>query len=469
MTRPLAAFCAGAVLSLAAATAAPAGTPGGWTSIVAGANAPSASQELGLARTPDGRLNVAWSSDLAAVHAASITAAGQVGSPTTTVSGWSLGGDPTLVTEGTGLRLFFGSVIPVYGLLTFTAASSAGPWTGPGVVETADFAYGRTPGVTRTSDGSLIETWYSAADIVVHRGLSPGGGVTISSGGTNTRPDTITDASGNVFVAWCEFGGGAQGVLVRRIDPASASPIGSQMQLPGSTTQASNGTQASCVLESEVSRREPIVARHGGGVFVAGTSGYPSLSRVLVWRLDSSGNVASTSVVANAKNVSYSEPGLAAAPDGRIWVAWLEPAGAGKRIVARRSNPSGTVFGAPVRRAAPDGGGVGNFNLSAQNDRVDVVAILSGTGGTSLQHTQLLPGLTLVRTKLVRRGRGTAAVTFRVLDAGDPVAGARVRAGGRSGATAANGTATLVLRRGGAATASKAGYVAASIRFGCCR
>src|SRR5207248_1689829 len=107
MTRPLAAFCAGAVLSLAAATAAPAGTPGGWTSIVAGANAPSASQELGLARTPDGRLNVAWSSDLAAVHAASITAAGQVGSPTTPVSGWSLGGDPTLVTAGGGLRLFF--------------------------------------------------------------------------------------------------------------------------------------------------------------------------------------------------------------------------------------------------------------------------------------------------------------------------------------------------------------------------
>src|SRR5207253_1532460 len=192
--------------------------------------------------------------------------------------------------------------------------------------------------------------------------------------------DIVSDASGSVFVAWCEFGGGAQGVLVRRIDPASASPVGSQVQLPGSTTSAGGVTQASCVLESEVSRREPMVARAGGGVF-----------------------------------------------------------------------------------------GVGTVNLSAQSGRVDVLAIIQGSSGSSLQHTQLLPGLSLLRTGLVRRRGGTAAVTFKVLDAGDSVAGARVHAGGRTAATGANGTATLVLRRGGVATAAKAGYVGASVRFGCCR
>jgi hypothetical protein len=189
---------------------------------------------------------------------------------------------------------------------------------------------------------------------------------------------------------------------------------------------------------------------------------------VLVWQLNSSGSVAATSVVASSKTVSYSEPAIAAAPDGRIWVAWLEPAGAGKRIVARRSNRAGTIFGAPVRRSAPAGTGVGTVNLSAQSDRVDVVAINRGTSSTSLQHTQLLPGLTLVRTRLVRRSSG-AAVTFKVLDAGDPVAGARVRAGGRTAVTGAGGTATLLLRRSGVATAAKAGYVGASARFGCCR
>ena len=49
-------------------------------------------------------------------------------------------------------------------------------------------------------------------------------------------------------------------------------------------------------------------------------------------------------------------------------------------------------------------------------------------------------------------------MTFRVVDAGDPVAGATVKAGGRTLRTSANGTATL---RAGAgrptqATASKA-------------
>jgi hypothetical protein len=361
--------------------------------------------------------------------------------------------------------VFFGAVIPTQGLLTATASSASGPWTSPSVVENTEFAYGRTPGVTRGPDGNAVETWYSAADIVVHGGLSPGGTITIGSGGTNSRPDIVTDASGTAFVAWCNFGAGAQGVLVRRVNPATASPIGSAVSLPESTT----GGQASCVLESEVSRREPIAARVGGGVFVAGTSGYPELNRVLVWRLEASGSVVSTLVAASARSTSYAEPAIAAAPDGRIWVAWLEPAGAGKRIVARRSNRAGTVFGAPVRRAAPAGFSIGTVNLSAQNDRVDVLAILGGTSGSSLQHTQLLPGLTLVRTKLVRRGRGRAAITFRVLDAGDAVAGARVRAGGRSAMTGTAGTATLVLRRAGVAIATKSGYVGASTRFGCCR
>jgi hypothetical protein len=470
VTRWLFALCAGALLSLTGAAAAPAGTPGRWTSIVSGANAPTTSQELGIARTPNGQLNVAWATGLASIHAVPISPAGQQGSTSTVISGANLGADPTLIADPAGVRVFFGAITPTQGLLTATAASASGSWSGPSVVENAEFAYGRTAGVTRTSDGTLIETWYSAADIVVHRGLSPGGTVTIGSGGTNSRPDIVTDASGAVFVAWCQFGGGSQGVLVRRIDPATGSPAGSTVQLPGSTTQTSSGTQAACVLESEVSRHEPIVARAGGGVYVAGTSGYPSLNRVNVWRLNSSGAVAATyGVAATAMAVNHSEPALAAAPDGRIWVAWLEPAGAGKRIVARRSNRAGTVFGAPVRRAAPAGFSVGTVNLSAQNDRVDVLGIVAGTGGSSLQHTQLLPGLTLVRTRLARRGRGTAAVTFRVLDAADPVAGARVRAGGRTAVTGANGTATLVLRRGGVATAAKAGYVGASARFACCR
>jgi hypothetical protein len=57
---------------------------------------------------------------------------------------------------------------------------------------------------------------------------------------------------------------------------------------------------------------------------------------------------------------------------------------------------------------------------------------------------------------------------FRVLDARDPVAGARVSAGGKSGTTNARGFVTLALRgRGRAvgAVATKSGYTAAHRRL----
>ena len=55
-------------------------------------------------------------------------------------------------------------------------------------------------------------------------------------------------------------------------------------------------------------------------------------------------------------------------------------------------------------------------------------------------------------------------ITFRVLDAGDPVAGATVKAGGKSLKTASNGQATLKQASAARvkATASKAGYAPAS-------
>ena len=451
------------------AGAADAGRPGRWDVVASGASAPAVSQELGVARTGDGSLHVAWREGFEAIRARTITAAGALGPVSTVVSGWSLGADPTLV-PAAGVRAFFAGVTPVEGLNTSTALAASGAWSAPTLVDDREFARGRTAGAALHASGAPLLTWYSAGDIVVRSGVSPGAPLhTLTAGGSNTRPNVAADAAGNALVAWCEFTGPTRGVFVRRV-AGDGAPSGEAVKLPGSTTTDASGVpQAACVLESTVSRREPIVARAGGGFFVAGTSGYPSLDRVLVWRLDPSGGVVSTAVVAGSTRLSFSEPAIAAAPDGRIWVAWLEPAAAGKRIVARRSNRAGTVFGAPVRAVPTGGMGVGTVNLDAQVDRVDVLAIAQGiTGERTVQHTQLLPGLTIVRTSLVRR-RGSASVTFRVLDAGDPVAGARVRAAGRSGVTNARGTVTLTVRRGGTATATRAGYVAASTRFGCCR
>jgi hypothetical protein len=418
---------------------------------------------------------VAWREDTgpltAEVRTRSISAAGGLGPVATAVSGWGLGADPTLLADHGDVRVFFSAGTPLEGLLTATAPAAGAPWTAPALVVNAEVVRARTVGATTAADGTPIQTWYSGGDIIVHRGLSGGGVFAFGSAGTNSRPDVVTEAlTGNVLVAWCSFGADPSGVFVRRVDPATGAPLGGAIQLPGSTTEYQGQAYPSCVLESEVSRREPIAARPGGGVFVAGTSGYPNLDRVLVWRLAPSGAAVSTLVAASAKNVPHSEPAIAAAPDGRIWVAWLQSGRSGKIVVARRSNRAGTVFGAPVTATPPGGISTGTVNLSAQADRVDVLAIVGavGTGAKSLRHTQLFPGLTLVRNGSVRKGK-SYAVTFSALDAGDPVAGVRVRAGGRSATTAANGRAVLLLGRGRTrATAAKSGYVGAATSFRCC-
>jgi hypothetical protein len=76
-----------------------------------------------------------------------------------------------------------------------------------------------------------------------------------------------------------------------------------------------------------------------------------------------------------------------------------------------------------------------------------------------------------VRSGISRRGK-LATIRFTVLDAGDPVAGARVTAGGKSAVTNAGGRASIVVRakpkRTLGARATRAGYVGASVGVRCC-
>src|SRR5688572_5283563 len=91
-----------------------AGVPGRWDTVVRGANAPGGSaSELGLARTADGVLHVAWKEQtgplVEAIRHRSVSAAGRLGPTSTIVSGWVGLSDPELVVErGGGLRVYFG-------------------------------------------------------------------------------------------------------------------------------------------------------------------------------------------------------------------------------------------------------------------------------------------------------------------------------------------------------------------------
>src|SRR5688500_6115949 len=117
--------CVGSRLSLLAAAAsacvlvtgtASGGPPGRWTALAQGSGLRASAQEIGLARTPDGVLHVAWRQDTgpltSVIRVRSVTRAGVVRPETTAVSGYGLSADPALLAVPGGLRLFFASGSP---------------------------------------------------------------------------------------------------------------------------------------------------------------------------------------------------------------------------------------------------------------------------------------------------------------------------------------------------------------------
>ena len=182
---------------------------------------------------------------------------------------------------------------------------------------------------------------------------------------TRVRTSRLTRA-GALWVVWCRFGGTSlrHDRAANRPGDRSARPARrSSCQARRRSTRAPNAT---CVLEATIARG-PLVARAGGGVYAAGTAGYPTLERVLVWRLDASG--VTRKLVGGPEDgeadLGVYDPALAAAPDGRIWVAWVDRRPGGTRIVARRSNKQATSFGAPVTAAPPGGLLTGAVDVSA--------------------------------------------------------------------------------------------------------
>ncbi|MDF2750498.1 MAG: hypothetical protein K0T00_1674 [Gaiellaceae bacterium] len=488
------AYALGAVIvaALACVGATTAGVPGRWDVVVQGAEVPgNSASELGLARAAGGVLHVAWKERTGplteAIRHRTVSPAGRVGPVSTIASGWASLSDPELVVAAGRVRAYFGGqrttdpTDPLTGLLWASAPVSGGPWTPPAVIHARNNTGGaRNPSVAVGRDGTDYQAWYGASEIYVHRGLDPAAPdhlFTASPALTEFGPTVVADAAGRVWVSWCGFGGSGGGLFVQRADPASGAPIGAPRKLPGSTTPYGGTQHSTCNLERTAARRTPMVARAGGGVFVAGSAGYPALSRVHVWRIDPSGQIpAGSFVVASAAAFGHATPMLAAAPDGRVWVAWLETRPGRPVIAARRSNRLGTAWGEPVRVSAPGRWLPGALNISAQRGRLDVLGLMGSVGAAdSVQHTQLLPGLTLKRTGTTRRPDGSVVVRFRVEDAGDPVAGASVRIPGSlstTEATAGDGVAVVWLPAGTArtvrATAAKAGYVPHTIGFRCC-
>ena len=162
--------------------------------------------------------------------------------------------------------------------------------------------------------------------------------------------------------------------------------------------------------------RTPMAARTGGGMYVAYPTGYPSLTRIRVWRV---GAAVSTLVGRVAGGASAT---VAGDRNGRMWVVWEDDGG--PAVYARRSDRSGTDWGATVRVGRPKHG-VSAYTVDASpvgDSALDVFGSFALNSGTPLATytRRILPGLTLLAAGAARRGRD-AKVTFTVRDAGDPV------------------------------------------------
>jgi len=431
---------------LVAAVPAAAGPPGAWTRLP---GTVTNRAEPGLARTSDGALHVVYvrkngtKSDL--VHVA-VKPSGKVGDDAVATGGWSAMADPDLLRmPDNTLRAFFGGILPfASGLHTATAPASGRPWTlQPGRAAQSVYAYATgVTGAGLAKDGTPISTWSGSPGLGFHYGVDAADSdhTVPSSGCCLYNPDIAVDSgSGQAWVGFYSNEDAGPGVYVNAIGPSG--PQGARRLALESVTGKSSIFPGN---------RTPIIGRIGAsGVYLAYGQGYPTFKTLALWRVDS----AKPQIVIKADGMKHANVG--AAPDGRLWLMF-ERSGT---IYATRTNKAATKIG-PFSTLKPPGSKT-VYQLGGEGSAgpLDLIA----NDGQGLWHQQVQPRLQLTAAT---HGAGAGrTITFRVLDAGDPVAAATVKAGGKTLKTAANGTATLRQAKSTPvkATASKAGYVAASL------
>ena len=327
------------------------------------------------------------------------------------------------------------------------------------VVRSGAQSYGSSVSAVTRPDGTTLQAWAGTLGTWVHAGLTgalPNHDFQAGLGNYGYDPALAVDAAGRVVMAWYSSAAGRLGVLAQDVS-ADGSPVGAPVTMPGTSDMAIG-----------LIARTPIVARAGGGLYVAYPVGYPALEQARLWRVGAPESKSIASFDATTGNHPVT---VAAAADGRLWLLWSDGDSAGRpRIFARRSNPAATRFGAVVDAGRPRGASGGyRLDASAAGGALDGFGVFTlGVDSTAATyHRRILPGLSLkAAPSKLRRGQ-SRRVTFTVSDAGDPVAGATVRVSGRSGKTGADGRVRLLVtgRARLRARAAQRGYVPASVRL----
>ena len=435
--------CVGvAVAALAVAGGALAGPPGSWSKVT---DPVSTNDEIGLARTADKILHVAWPKqaqpDLAEIWHTRIAPGGAVGGSNLISGGWRAAGGPDLLVTPSGLRAIFGGLCCSNergGIQSAFSDASGSNWTQePGRVSVSVRAAG-TVGATLLADGTPAFSWNSSIPFFVKFGLDP------NQGEQEIGPDPLCcfswpelardEATGVTHVAFGSIVRDMGGLFVQPVHPS----LGERTLVPGSLTGESY------VL---VDQRLPLIAREGGGTYLAYCGGYPTCKRVLVWTVGG-GNPLQVATASNVQDVNASRGSAK-----RLWVMWWNRDT--DRIYATRSNTKATKFGAVAAVKLPPGT-TQAWKLYGEGSLgpLDVVALAGDK--PVFWHTQILPKLTVVCSR-----RNATTVRCIVTDAGDRVPGATVVYAGQKRTTGAGGTASFTSSsRTLRAKATKPGYTA---------
>jgi len=433
--------------------AAPTAEAAPWRQVTASGGA--SIDQVGIVRTSDGVLHVAWHKGGDLNHTR-IEPDGRIGATAPIQSGWTGHMDAALTAVPGGIRVVWGAIRstnssdPNQDLNTALSTDGGASWalTPGSIIPRGAQAYGSDASATTLPNGTVLQAWAGTLGTWVHAGLSPATPNVDYQGPLGQygyNPGIAADASGRAMMAWFSSGAGRLGVIAQAVG-ANGAPAGAAMTMPGSQVMVGGGSLA----------KTPIVARaKGGGFYVAYALGYPTANQVRVWR------VGAGSARLLARTEANSQVTLAADPNGRLWVVWSDGTFGETHVLAARSNPEATEFGAPVDAGAVrDAHSTYSVDASATSNALDILALF-GTGNSSggaTYATRIRPGLTLKARR--RAGR----VTFTVTDAGDPVRGANVRLGAHSGRTDGRGRVTLAFKRG-QAKVTAAGYAPAKRRI----
>jgi hypothetical protein len=325
-----------------------------------------------------------------------------------------------------------------------SAGAEASTWTLTGArVSSTQSAIPEGVGAGVTPDGTPAFTYAYSFVVGYHAGLDSNQSDLDLLPDTKCCgywPDVAFEANGNGYVAWYSNVEGEVGTYVQQVTPT----LGTKQLVPESSTAGK---------AIAPSQRTPIVARTGGGVYVAYCSGYPTCMRVLVWK------VGSTTPTEIATGTDIESVTMSATPDGRLWVLW-EDASASS-LYASPTDDTAAEPGAPVPFAAPAGTDtVWHLTGAATDATVDVLASVTVRTPTASElatwHTQVLPGLAVA----VKSTKGRAAYT--VTDAGEPVAGAKIKAGRKTLTTDKVGKATGT-KAPAEVVVSKTGYATTTV------